>query len=340
MTARRRHSAIRKRIALSTAALTMILAPVLPASASETATDFTYPLYHGPRKTIAVADFDANGAFMARYGSAERGGGLAAMLVSELRRTERFIVVERAEIDRLIGEKQLALSNAATSEGPKQPLLGAQLFLRGSVTEFSEDEKGGGINVGFGLGGFAGILGSRTQRGTVAIDLRLIDAASGVVVASYTTRHTLKSKSLALQGSHGSLSASSDSFAQTPLGKAVRQAIGEAVRRLVAEQEAVPWQGLVARVDGDRVYINAGRSANLAAGDRMLAIRTVKTVTDPATGQVLGEERVTLGEIAIDQVEDRYAVGTFTGSVVPRQGDVVRLTPAGLAVSSLRPGAL
>ena len=41
------------------------------------------PAYSGPKKTIAVAKFDANGAFIGQYGSYDVGGGLAAMMVNE-----------------------------------------------------------------------------------------------------------------------------------------------------------------------------------------------------------------------------------------------------------------
>ncbi len=102
------------------------------------------------------------------------GRGLAAMLAAELVRTNRFVVVERAELDTLLREKQMAQTDVTrgTSGGP---LLGARTFIRGSVTAFDQEEKGGGFSLGFSLPGLTGAASARRATGHVAIDLRLID---------------------------------------------------------------------------------------------------------------------------------------------------------------------
>jgi len=290
--------------------------------------------YHGPKKTIAVTQFDANGAFVARYGGYDIGGGIAAMLITELRNTNRFVVVERAELNTLLNEKQLGLTGVTSSQTAGQKLMGAQLFLRGSVTEFSQQDKGGGLNVGFGLGGFSNALGTRSRKGSIAIDIRLIDAASGRIVSSYTAKRSIKSRSVGFQTGKGGFSLGGDGFKQTPIGKATREVIREAVDRLVHDQQQVAWQALVARVDGNRVYVNAGTNANVRPGSRMATIRTVNVVTDPSSGEVLGSERATLGSITIDQVKGRYSVGTYTGQYAPRRGDIVQLTRGHTQVSA------
>ncbi|MBV1916525.1 MAG: hypothetical protein KUG65_00440 [Sphingomonadaceae bacterium] len=281
--------------------------------------------YHGPKKTVAVSQFDANGAFVARYGGYDIGGGIAAMLISALRKTDRFVVLERAELNTLLNEKQLGLTGVTSSATAQQKLMGAQLFIRGSVTEFSEQDKGGGFNIGFGLGGFSNSLGTRSRKGSIAIDIRLIDAASGRIVSSYTAKRKIKSRSVGLRTGRGGFSLGTDGFKQTPLGKATREAIQDAVSRLVRDQQQVPWQALVARVDGNRVYVNAGSNANVRSGSRMLATRTINVVTDPSTGEVLGSEKATLGSITINQVQGRYSVGTFDGSYALQRGDIVNL---------------
>lgn len=311
-----------------TAALAIASAaiPVSQAVAADDLPAASRQAYFGPKKTIAVTQFDANGAFVARYGGYDIGGGIAAMLISELQQTGRFVVLERADLDPLLNEKQMGVTGVTSSNTAQQKLMGAQLLVRGSVTEFSQQDKGGGFSLGFGLGGFNNALGSRSRKGTIAIDIRLIDAGSGRIVSTYTTKRTIKTKSVGLQTGKGRFSLGTDGFSQTPLGEATREAIREAVGRLVNDQQQVAWRALVARVDGNRVYVNAGSNADLRSGDRMFAIRTVNVVTDPATGEVLGSEKATLGTITIDQVQERYSVGTYTGSYAPRRGDIVRLS--------------
>lgn len=294
-----------------------------PAAAKESA-QIVHPAYQGPKKTIAVSKFDASGAFVGRYGGWDIGGGLAAMLAAELSRTNRFIVVERADIDTLLREKQMALSDV-TAGGSGGPLLGVQTFIRGSVTEFDEQEKGGGLNFGFNSGGVIGGLGGRKSSGHVTIDLRLIDAASGAVVGTYKVDKKLSNSALALQAQTGGFAFGGDQFAQSSLGRAVREAIAEATLSIVGGMDRVPWQALVANVEGDRVYINAGRNANLTPGARMRAVRRERVITDPATGEVLGGEQRTIGDLVIDTVDHRFAVGRWISAEAPRRGDTVQL---------------
>ena len=319
-----RNTIVLKSIAAALAMATTAV-PLGQAAAANDGPVAARQAYHGPKKTIAVSQFDANGAFVARYGGYDIGGGIAAMLISELRSTDRFVVLERAELDTLLNEKQMGLTGVTSNATAQQRLMGAQLFLRGSVTEFSEQDKGGGLNVGFGFKGFNNALGSRSRQGKIAIDIRLIDAASGRIVSSYTTKRKIKSKSVGFRTGKGRFSLGGDGFKQTPLGQATREAIREAVGRLVHDQQQVAWQALVARVEGNRVYVNAGSNANLRPGSRMAAVRTVNVVTDPSTGEVLGSEKATLGNITLDKVEGRYSVGTFTGSYAPQRGDTVQL---------------
>ena len=319
----------RTRSAIRSAATALAFATaVIPAGQAAWAQDGPVAVshaYHGPKKTIAVTQFDANGAFVARYGGYDIGGGIAAMLISELRKTERFVVLERAELNTLLNEKQMGLAGVTANGNAGQKLMGAQLFIRGSVTEFSQQDKGGGLNIGFGLGGFSNALGARTKKGSIAIDVRLIDAGSGRIVSSYTAKRKIKSRSVGFRTGKGGLSLGGDGFNQTPIGKATREVIQDAVAQLVRDQQQVAWQALVARVDGNRVYVNAGSNANVRPGSQMAAIRTVNVVTDPSTGEVLGSERATLGNITIDQVQGRYSVGTFNGNYAPRRGDIVNL---------------
>jgi curli biogenesis system outer membrane secretion channel CsgG len=315
-----------KRICLAAIAIAAAVLMAPPASArEEEPKPIEYPDYHGPKKTIAVTKFDAMGAFVASYGGWDIGGGLASMLAAELVRTKRFIVVDRADIDTLLQEKQMALSDVTKGTSGDQ-LLGAQTFIRGSVTEFDQQEKGGGLSVGFSLSGGGGSAGRRAATGHVAIDLRLIDGDSGAVVTTSRVEKKIKSSSIALQGQANRVTFGGDQFSNTSLGRASREAIADAVAQIVAGMERVPFQALVARTQGDSVTINAGRNANIPAGSRMRVFRMVDVVTDPQTGETLGGKQQTIADIVVDQIEERYAVGRLEtpGAQVAR-GDVAEL---------------
>src|SRR5438045_200416 len=132
----------------------------------------------GPKKRISVAKFDANGAFVAVYGGWDIGGGLAAQLTSALVNSGQFIVVERPDLGAVLKEQELAQLNLTSKmSGPQAGrLLGTQLIVRGSVTEFEQDAEGGGLNVGVsgrsggGLGNLiGGALATHNNHGLVAL---------------------------------------------------------------------------------------------------------------------------------------------------------------------------
>lgn len=299
-------------------------APTGQALAASDKAEITYPAYHGPKKTIGVSKFDAVGSFVGQYGGWDIGGGLAAMLTSELARTNRFVVVERPDLDTVLREKQMALSGVTRGVSGQQ-LLGAQTIVRGSVTSFEQDNSGGGLNLGLNLPGFNGGAAGRTMSGHIAIELRLIDAETGAILSTSRVEKKVRSRSVALQGQVRNISFGGDQFKNTSLGKAAEQAIAEAVARIVEGMQQVPFQALVAKVDGNRVSINAGRNANLAPGSRMRIVRTTDTVTDPQTGELLGSNRAAVGDIEIVLVEDRYAVGRLVGAAGPVQRSDVAL---------------
>src|SRR5712691_2107163 len=112
------------------------------------------------------------------------GEGLAEMLTTELVRTDRFIVVERQALGDVVGEQALGQSGLVRRETAAQSgqILGAQVVVRGVVSEFEERASGGGA----GIQGQRFAVEGRAENAHVAIDIRLIDTSSGQVIASHS----------------------------------------------------------------------------------------------------------------------------------------------------------
>lgn len=300
----------------------------LSANAEDSEGQIQYGPYHGPKKTIAVTKFDANGAFVAKYGGWDIGGGLAAQLVSELNRTHRFIVVDRADLKAVLREQQMGLAKLATKTSAPRAgnLLGAQHLIRGSVTQFEQAESGGGLSFGLSLPGIGGALSPQIRNGSVGMDLRIIDTTTGRIVKTYTVEKEVSGAALALDASTGDFNFGGDVFKKTALGKATRAAIADAVAKIIQGMDAVPWQALVASVRGPKVYINAGEKANIKRGDTLNVYRVMERITDPATQEVLGVEERQIGQIRVDQVSSKYSTGFLTGGgAPPKRGDILRL---------------
>lgn len=284
------------------------------------------PAHSGPKKSVAVAKFDANGAFVGQYGSYDVGGGLSAMMVSELGRTGRFNVVERADLGVVLKEQEYSLRGLTAAKTVKAGrLLGAQFLIRGSVTEFEMAESGGGISFGVNLGGFLAALSPQTRSGRVTVDIRIIDSTTGQVVHSFTTSQKISETAIAGSLSHSGLSFGANSFDRTPIGQAARMAIRKAVVQIVNAMANVPWEGVVAKVRGKTIYVNSGADTGLRQGDVLQVVRVVDRVVDPVTGQVLGVEVEELGQATVVSVKDRYATARYKTFSRPKIGDTLRL---------------
>jgi curli biogenesis system outer membrane secretion channel CsgG len=193
------------------------------------------PPYSGPKARIAVADFDAKAA----KASGEIGSGLREMLVTALVNSNRFSVVERQALSAVMKEQELSASGAAQAgSGPQRgKIKTADLIVSAAVTEFEPQASGGKAGVGGG-GGVAsgvlgGLLGAALNKAHMALDIRIIDASTSEVLAS--TRVQGQASDVAggfMMGFAGNwaLGGGLSAYANTPMEKAIRICIIEAVR--------------------------------------------------------------------------------------------------------------
>jgi curli biogenesis system outer membrane secretion channel CsgG len=289
------------------------------------------PEMTGPKRAVVVDKFESTGAFDAAYGNWDVGGGLAAMLATALEQSGQFVVLERANMQRIIFEQELKANNAANPEtGPQLGRVSAaQFVVIGAVTEFGMQDKGGGFSLG--IGGSAGknplntLLGTKHAEGAVAMDLRIVDTSTTQVVQTVKVKEPISTTSVNVSLDYRQMSMGGDQFNNTPLGEASRKAIEKAVRDIIATAAREPWHALLVEYDGKEAVINAGRNAGLKAGDRFSVERIVQRLTDPATGEVLSVRRRTLGTLEVKSVEDKVSFATYKASDgnQPVRGDLV-----------------
>jgi curli biogenesis system outer membrane secretion channel CsgG len=289
----------------------------------------SYPPLVGPKKRVAVIKFSAITKFEQAYGSSDAGGGLAAALATELVESGQFLVVERAELASVLSEQELGARGAVTAETAAKvgALLGAQFLIVGAVTSFDADKNGSGFSMGFG--GFGGGdmgagVGTRTMKGTVNFDFRVIDTSTGqIVAATHVKASTKQSSSTVGLMSHGVVAGPSN-FASTPLGEASRDAILQGVMFIVGKLKDVAWLGRVTDVSGDQVFISAGTANGVKAGDRFLISRVSRKITDPSSGEVLGNVEDKLGLVQVALVQDRFSIAAKLSDFTPSRGDLAR----------------
>ena len=312
---------------VSAAAMTPA-APALAAASPDKATKILTgapPPIPGPHRTVAVGNFDVIGP-MANASATNVGGPIAAMLETALAESGEVILVERDAVAQMITEMDLAKSGVSTGTSAPRPggLLPAQYLIVGAVTDYTASNAGSGGGVSFG-GSTALTLGG--SKGNVGLDLRIIDTHSGVVIKAFKVRQKLSSMNVGLSGNFKGVPIATNGFFNTPLGDATRKALNDAVVQIALALAAIPWRGQVVKADGGVIYVNAGAEAGVKVGDRMSLQRVGETLTDPATGAVLKQVMVSLGEVTITEVEPKIATGSYRATLdaAPARGDYLVL---------------
>jgi curli biogenesis system outer membrane secretion channel CsgG len=279
------------------------------------------------KKRVAVSKFDAAGGFQAAYGGWDVGGGLAAQLSTALVETGQLIVVERADLAAVLGEQQLAATRI-TSEGTSAAtgqVTGAQVLVRGSVTAFEEQAGGGGMRIGIGGQDVGAGLSTKTSKGVVGIDLRLIDSTTGRIVAAKAFKTELKSRGMSAEMlSRTGVTLGGDQFNKTVLGEATRKVIGEAAAWVAASLAEVAWAGRVSEVDGDQVFLNIGSDAGVREGDAFAISRVSRSITDPNSGELLGVVEEPIGQVRVLLVQEKFSVAGRESPFQAQRGDVAR----------------
>src|SRR5688572_10836179 len=155
--------------------------------------------YDGPKARVAVYRFadksaKGGGGYSRRTGwyTAEIGNGMADMLNDGLLQSNRFIVVDRQSLQDVLMEQDLGTTGRVRKDTAPSigQIEGADLLIKGSVTEFEPGSAGAGAGAGTLLGGFGltgnligGALGS-VQQSHVAIVVQIVDAKTSRLLFS------------------------------------------------------------------------------------------------------------------------------------------------------------
>ncbi|MBS3918669.1 MAG: SH3 domain-containing protein [Deltaproteobacteria bacterium] len=196
--------------------------------------------YRGPKARVAVTRFEDKSAKGKTTG--QIGDGMAEMLSNALLKTNRFIVLERGAIGDVIKEGDFGASGRVRPEtAPKiGEIEGAELLIQGTITEFepgTAGARGSGSARPPRRRGLPDIFGGITTS-HVAMIVKVIEARTARILAS----EQVEGKATDIMGlasfGGGELSSIFGGYSKTPMEKAIRVAIEESVRLIVAKTPA------------------------------------------------------------------------------------------------------
>ena len=276
--------------------------------------------YRGVRHALGIVDFTTSQNLSIDETVAQN---MRAMLESALFATNRFVIVERGNLDAVAQEQDLQKGDRAakaSSVAQTGKLRSARYLAACTVTEASSSTSGdsGGIAIhGIRLGG-------SSAKSAIVLVVKVIDTTSGEVVASERIRGEAGKSGVNLGLSQNGWSGELSSFAETPMGQAAQDCINKAVVFIAHKMETTAVEGVIVSVSEQSIIINLGQNYGINAGQKFTVRRQGEALTDPATGEVLGNsEGAVVGTVEVTSTREKLSYCKLVDGELPARGDAV-----------------
>lgn len=198
-------------------------------------------------------------------------------VVEDLLETNNFIVVSNSDIGQdlksFLKETNeydiVAISRLAAN-------IGATALLEGRILEIRAKKVGDEI----------GLFRKIRAQVEVAVQIRVYGAKSGNEIFNTIRRSSLEQETTRI----GENAFSDRSLQEDPnlIRAGVKKAFSETVGGIVKAIEKLSWEGRVALVSGEKIYVNAGRLSGLQIGDILRVTEEGDEVFDPNSGKFIG----------------------------------------------------
>jgi curli biogenesis system outer membrane secretion channel CsgG len=239
--------------------------------------------YQGLKRKVAIARFSnettyAKGIF---YDKANDPIGKQAVdiLSAKLASTNKFILLERQDMDKIMEELNIAGNDVYQK-------VGADYLIIGSVNEFGRKNEGE-----------AKVFSrSKTQIVQAGVSIRLVDVSTGQIIYSEEAKGEAETTSKTSFG----LGSTSD-YDATLSDKAISAAISKLVENIINNCMDRPWKSYFLSCDNEAIIIAGGKSQGLKAGDIYNVLEKGKSIKNPQTGMMMELPGKTVGKIKIQQ---------------------------------------
>jgi len=262
---------------------------------------------------VAVMNFENNSTWS--YWGDRLGEAAADELVTQLLKTGSYRMIERSQLAAVLAEQDLGASGSvdASTAANIGRLLGAQLILTGSITQFSIETVSGR---------FRGIGGSRSKAQTI-LDVRLVDTTTGEILVAENGQGEKTWGGGFFRGANleRDFDAGVAQEALRPAIEQVTQTLADQSDRFASMEPVAPAAQIVGVRDGS-FYINQGENFNVVVGQRFDVIRVVDEITD-ANGNVLDRITDTVGVIEVTRVLSQSAICSVVEGDA-REGDSIQ----------------
>jgi curli biogenesis system outer membrane secretion channel CsgG len=260
----------------------------------------------GLKRKVAIARFtnetNYGRSFLFDKDTNPIGKQAVDILSKKLLDTDKFILLERADIEKVNAE--LGLANLS---GLKNA---ADYLIVGSITAFGRKDEG---NVG---------VFTRTKRQTAfaKVTIRLIDVQSGMVIYAEEGSGEAFSEQKTAVG----LGPRAD-YDSTLNDKVLDAAISNLASKVIENLLEKPWRAYILAYEDGSYVITGGKSQGLSAGDTLDVYLQGKKVRNPQTGMEVALPGKMVGQIKIasfaGDTQNEIALATLLSGDIPRAED-------------------
>jgi hypothetical protein len=258
----------------------------------------------GFKRKVAILDFENN----TTYKDEKIGEAVAKKLSDKLEATQRVVTLDKIVVSEMLkreGFKFESFSDLSVMKRAHQS-LGIQAFTLGMVTDVST-------------------LSSKTSEtsdeevafATAKIEIRLIDASTGNLLKTFIGRSPIFGTKETGENSRGKA-----------VVKAIEFGLDDILEGFLRQLDLLDWTTTIAKVEGENLYLNAGKLSGIRIGDTLEVYEPGKEIFHPATNLSLGW---TTGQLkGVIKITELFGVDAAIGKVAQGTGfsskDVVKST--------------
>lgn len=225
-----------------------------------------------PRKRVMVLPFVDSAALRSDKTSLYA----REAFVKSLKRTDDFVIVANSDFPKDIASYLKGGEYDLESMGKLGGAMGLSAIIEGRVLEVKAKR----------IGDEVGLVRQVRARIAATVQIRVVNAKNGHIIMNETRSAEVEDSTTRVAER-----ASSDRFLEEDprlIDTVVTQAFKGLVPRIAQSVEKLNWEGRVAMVKGDRVFLNAGRISGLQIGDILKVSEEGEDVYDPETGNMIG----------------------------------------------------
>lgn len=130
-----------------------------------------------------------------------------------------------------------------------------------------------------------GLLRPSAAKAAASVELRLVDVAQAKEIALGQGAGMSENSSLNLFGENNE---DTESYRNEIVADAIADAVRKAMPALNKEIDRIQWRGKIAKINGAKLYVNAGRATGIQVGDILKVASQGSDIFDPDSGLFLG----------------------------------------------------